>query len=178
MTQPSNMEHPARQPLPLAMGYCAANWLVPGLGFLLTRDWARGIGVMVLINGVFLLGLAYDGYLIVPALNPRDRAFNVFAALTFIVQLAHGGGFLAVYAAEQLGGPLASLLVKNPGAAYSDLGGFHFAVAGGLNYFATVRLWDLMRPDGTSPEGGSTGQAPKMGSETAGGSGGEGGSAP
>ena len=32
-----------------------------------------------------------------------------------------------------------------PGAASADLGAFHRAVAGGLNYFACVRLWDFLR---------------------------------
>jgi hypothetical protein len=145
MTDTLHPDEALRQPLPVALGYCLANWLVPGVGFLLARDWARGIGILVLINGVFLLGLVFDGYMTVPAMSPRDPSFNIFAALTFIVQLWHGGGVLAVFGAESMGGALAGLLVRDPGGAYSDLGAFHFAVAGGLNYFATVRLYDLMR---------------------------------
>jgi len=137
----------------VALGYCVVNWLVPGAGYLLVRDWARGIGIMVLINGVFLLGLVFDGYMAIPAMSPRDPSFNIFMALTFIVQLWHGGGVLAVFGAESMGGPLAALLVRDPGGAYSDLGSFHFAVAGGLNYFATVRLYDLIRPMTAGEEG-------------------------
>ncbi|MBX3729370.1 MAG: hypothetical protein KF858_09315 [Candidatus Sumerlaeia bacterium] len=135
--------NPDRQPVPVALGYCAVNWLVPGGGYLLARDFRRGIALFALLNGIFFGGLLYDGYLVVPA-GPGQEGFNIVALLSFLVQACHGGGCLAILGAERMGGVLGGLLVRDAGKAYSDLGAFHFLVAGALNYFATVRLYDLL----------------------------------
>lgn len=135
-----------RQPMPVAIAYCVLNWIVPGAGYLAARDMKRGIALAILLNGIFLLGLAYDGYLYVPPLAPADPAFNIVSLLTFIVQCCHAGGVLILLGAEKAFGP-DSVLVRNPGGPFSDLGSFHFLVAGALNYFATTRLYDLLAGD-------------------------------
>lgn len=135
----------------MAFGLCVVNWLIPGAGFLAAGDWRRGLPLLCLINSVFLAGLAFSGYVLVPAFSPADPTFNIFAVLTFLVQLFHGAGCLGHLGLSHILSPGgAAALLGRPGAAYADLGSFHLAVAGGLNYFACVRLWDFLRGEGPS----------------------------
>lgn len=128
----------------MALALCALNWLVPGAGYLATGQIRRGWALFGLINLVFLLGLIFNGYIFVPSMNVASPLDNIVAVLTFIVQVCHAGGTLLVLGAEKVGGLPATLLVRPAGAPYSDLGSFHFLVAGALNYFATTRLYDLL----------------------------------
>lgn len=129
--------------LPAALGYSLINWLVPGLGFLLVGERLRGVILFILINGVFALGLFFDGYVSLPSFKFGPE-FNLVSILTFIVQSAHGAGTGLLLVLQGQENALSKLLIRNPGAAYSDLGSFHLLVAGGLNYFASVRLFDLL----------------------------------
>ena len=133
---------PRRLSSSASLGVCAINWLLPGAGYLMTGDKVRGISLIIIINSIFLIGLALNGYLYVPPFRPGTEGFNMVALLTFIVQLCHGGGCLLLLLAGQAGGVL-DFLVRNAGASYSDLGAFHLTVAAALNYFATVRLWEF-----------------------------------
>lgn len=135
---------PQRQSRPAALGMCLLNLAVPGAGYAAAGDLARGALLFLLLNACFAAGLTYEGYVLVPAFDPRHPAFNIVGLLTFIVQCFDAGGTGLVLLAERMGGPLARLLVRDPGGAYSDLGAFHLLVAGGLNYFSTVRLFDLL----------------------------------
>lgn len=137
---------------PIALGYCALNLVVPGAGFLAARDWVRGACLVALVNGVFLLGLMFNGYVVVPAFSPKDPLFNVVSLLTFVMQAFHGGGCLAAIWAQGADGAVAGLLARDAGAPFADLGAFHLLVAGGLNYFATVKLFDLLTGRDSWPE--------------------------
>ncbi|MCB2155185.1 hypothetical protein KQI84_09880 [bacterium] len=136
-----------RQSVPVALLYCLVNWLVPGAGFLLAKDYRRGWLLFALLNGCFVLGLALHGTANLPSFHWGSPTFNIVAVLSFLVQIWHGGGTLLLLAVQHVGGPLAGLLLRDPGWAYADLGTFHLLVAGGLNYFATVRLYDLLAGD-------------------------------
>ncbi|MCC5877313.1 MAG: hypothetical protein JJU11_13910 [Candidatus Sumerlaeia bacterium] len=130
-----------------AMGLCLANWIVPGLGYLLVRDFARGLALLVLINGCFAMGLFYSGYVLVPVFSYRDPEFNIVSLLTYISQAFHGGGWALLQGLHSLSGENGEGLFnlhRMASRPYSDLGVFHLVVAGGLNYFATVRLYDLL----------------------------------
>jgi len=133
-----------QRPVAESLGLCAVNLAIPGGGYVLGGDWRRGIALFVLLNGCFALGLAFNGTITLPAFSPRDPAFNVVAMLTFVVQAFHAGGVALLLALAGSEGPLARLLVRDPGTAFADLGAFHLLVAGGLNYFATVKLFDLL----------------------------------
>lgn len=123
---------------------CLLNLLIPGAGYLAARDVRRGVFLFLLLNGVFFLGLAYDGYMYVPPFSRSNPAFNIVSLLIFIAEACHLGGTALLIVAEKIGGALGGILVRNPGGAYSDIGTLHFVVGGILNYFATVRLWDLL----------------------------------
>jgi len=140
------------RPPGLAAGFCLLNWIIPGAGFIAAGDRKRGLALLVILNGIFFLGLLYSGAIFVPPLQRSDPNFNIFGALAFIVQCFHGGGVFLLLTAEQMGGPLGALLVRDPGGAFSDLGIFHFFTAGALNYFATARLWDLLRGNSDEEE--------------------------
>ena len=124
------------------------NWLIPGAGFLLVRDYQRGVTLFLAINGCFAIGLLMGGYVLAPAsFDPRAEGFNLVGLLTYLAQAFHGGGWLLLQGAQ-------SAAADNPEAffnlhrlaarTYSDLGAFHLVVAGCLNYFATMRLYDLV----------------------------------
>lgn len=88
---PDSPVQPSANPSRIA-GLCLLNWVIPGAGFVAAGDRKRGWLLVGLLNGIFFLGLLYSGAVFVPALSPRDPAFNVFGALAFLVQCLHGGG--------------------------------------------------------------------------------------
>jgi hypothetical protein len=146
------LKRPPRQPAGKALGLCLVNWLVPGAGYLAAGDRVRGLSFLFLLNGCFILGLVLDGIILTPSL-PNSPSFNIVAALTFLVQVFHGGGTLGVVLAQRFeeAGVL-GLLARSGTGAYADLGAFHLLVAGGLNYLACVQLWDFLT--GSEDEGG------------------------
>lgn len=156
--------HPIeRRPASQALLLCALNWLLPGLGFILVGDRARGLILLVLLNAIFVVGVAMGGTLLAPQTwNPLvpgagltfNGNFNLVGVLQYIAQVFHGGGSIALHL-----GHAAS--ADNPGAflnlhrlssmPLADLGSLHLVVAGSLNYFATIYLWDVLA--GRQPEG-------------------------
>lgn len=127
---------------------CLLNWLIPGAGYLAVRDVSRGITLFLVINFCFAMGVLLGGYILVPATwSPRAAGFNLVGTLTYICQVFDGGGWLLVRILQNVSAGDADAFFNIKGQAvktYSDLGAFHLVVAGGLNYFATVRLYDLL----------------------------------
>jgi Family of unknown function (DUF6677) len=155
-----------RKPVPIALGLCAINWLLPGVGFILCKDYRRGALLFVLINLVFFLGVFFGGYVDAPgSWKPFTPNFNLVTGLTYIAQSFYGGGWLCMEYLQGLGedggGPfnIINLATKT----YADLGVFHLVVAGGLNYFCTVRLYDFLAgiPEETIGEGGGVSDDPE-----------------
>ena len=143
----------AQQPLPrisvpAALGLCLLNWLIPGLGFALCKDWRRACVLFVLINICFAIGVLLGGTILPPlSWKPFTPDFNVVAVLTYLSQSFHGAGWLVLQALHGAAAetPDAYFNLRRMAAStYGDLGSFHLVVAGGLNYFATVRLYDLL----------------------------------
>lgn len=149
------------------------NWLVPGLGYYLCGDRRRSLALFFIINGCFAMGLFYGGFILTPVWSFRDPEFNIVSLLTYIAQGFHGGGWLLTQALHLQASESASALFnlhRMSAKAYSDLGVFHMVVAGGLNYFATVRLFDLLagNPDltGSVPEDSDEKSGQKSASES------------
>lgn len=137
-----------RLPPQNALLICAANWLVPGLGFILVGDRARGVTLFVLLTACFVIGVLLGGYILQPTFSMRSPEFNLVAILTYLTQACFAGGWLALQGlhAAASGNPegffnLQRLAASN---AYSDIGSFHLIVAGGMNYLSTIRLYDLL----------------------------------
>lgn len=136
-----------RTSIPAALGLCLLNWLVPGAGYIAVRDVPRGATLLVLTNAMLMIGIAGGGYVLAPAWSPKNPEFNVVAILTYLVESFHGGGWLALQALQKAtaASPEAFFnLHRQSIRPFSDLGVFYLVVAGGLNYFATVRLYDLL----------------------------------
>lgn len=137
---------------PAALGLCVVNWFLPGLGFIAVGDRSRGLALFVGINGCFLAGLMLGGYVLPPEWSTASPNFSIVACLTYIMQFFHGAGWAAAnlcwgLVQEGSQNSIVNFLAGRPGATNSDLGAFHLLVAGGLNYFATMRLYDLLAGD-------------------------------
>ena len=120
---------------------------MPGAGYIVVRDIPRGATLMVLINAMLIIGIATGGYVLVPAWSPKNPEFNIVAILTYLVEAFHGGGWLALHALQKSTAGSADAffnLHRQSIRPFSDLGVFYLVVAGGLNYFSTVRLYDLL----------------------------------
>lgn len=137
-----------RKPVPHAMALCLLNWVIPGAGYIGVGDVARGVTLFILINATFATGVWMGGYILEPASwRPFTAEFNLVGILTYIVQAFHGGGwFLLDWLQDAAAADMGAFFNQKAQAVrtYSDLGVFHLITAGGLNYFATVRLYDLL----------------------------------
>lgn len=131
---------------PEALILCALNWLVPGAGYLAVRDYARGLTFFAVINAILLAGVALGGYVLTPVWHYRHPEFNLVAVLTYLTQALHGSGWLLLHALHGFAAqsPQSFFNIHAMSSrTYSDLGLFHLITAGGLNYYTTVRLYDL-----------------------------------
>jgi hypothetical protein len=130
------------------MVLCLLNWLVPGAGYIAVKDVARGVTLFVVINLCFAIGLMLGGYILEPASwRPLTPQFNLVGVLTYLSQAFHGGGWLLLRFLQDASAdtPQAFFNIEHQAArTYADLGAFHLVAAGALNYFATVRLYDLL----------------------------------
>lgn len=137
-----------RLSFPIAISLCFLNWLIPGAGYIACKDYKRGIALFLITVGCFAIGLFLGGYVLRPEWSWRSPEFNFVAILTYIAQAFFGAGWLGLQllhtVSEQDPDAFFNLHRLAGGQAYSDLGVFHLVVAGGLNYFATVRLYDLV----------------------------------
>ncbi len=144
-------------PLGRVLTAVAVNWLVPGSGYFVAGDRRRGWALVILLNGVFLLGLGMRGGVVMPDFNPRGAYFNVINVLSFTVQMGGGGPSLLSLAAHQSQasgnqGALTRFWAGEESAATFDLGSFHLLLVGALNYFACCAIYDRYRP---RPAGGA-----------------------
>ncbi len=142
MTQISIQRRPASQ----ALLFCFLNWIIPGLGYYLSGDRNRGIQLFILITGCFLIGVLWGGFILSPAwVGPRHPEFNLVLMLSYIVQVFNGIGWGILSFLHSISDDEALFgIISMSSRSYSDLGQFHLIVSGALNYFATVRLYDLL----------------------------------
>jgi hypothetical protein len=137
------------------------SWLVPGLGFLVKREYWRGVSLFLLINGTFLLGLLLHGNVIVPEFRYHDPGFNIVNLLTFFGELGNGGGSLLTLARMRFGWLDTPLTLFRPDEtnALFDLATLYLLVSGSANYFATTSFYDRYigrrRQGATETEGAS-----------------------
>jgi hypothetical protein len=98
-----------------------------------------------LVLGTTLIGWALRGGVSWPAWSPQAEDFNLINNLTFIVQMGGGVPAFASLAGHELVWPV---LGGIPEAPYYELGGYYLIVAGAINYFCALNLYDrLVRRD-------------------------------
>lgn len=107
----------------------AAGWLLPGLGYFISRKWIRGLLVFISVVGMFGIGLALKGQLY--AFNLGD----LLAILGWIGDLCAG---LLYFFARMLGGGAGNLL-----GVMGDYGTKFLIAAGLLNLLAAADARDV-----------------------------------
>ncbi len=114
----------------------------------MVKDYARGITLFFVINACLAIGILMGGYVLEPiSWKPFTPEFNLVGILTYVVQGFSGGGFIFLnfFQARAAEDPESYFNIIRLGSqTLSDLGVFHLIVAGALNYFSTVRLYDLL----------------------------------
>lgn len=118
---------------------CIVGWLVPGAGHWLTGKYLKGLAFFILLNGLFLGGMALHGEIAIPILNIHSQEFNFVNILVFI--FGFGNGIMTII----------NLL---PFAKFGDIslstyevGTLFMVVSGSLNVFAVMNVWDLFCDD-------------------------------
>lgn len=123
------------------MALVAGSWLVPGLGFIVKRDYWRGMAIFLILNGTFALGLLLHGTILIPEFDYRDPAFNIVNLLTFVGELGNAGASLLRLAYDHWKwGDLNPLPVETH--AWFDLAVLYLLVSGCMNYFCVCSFYD------------------------------------
>ena len=128
------------------------SWFIPGSGFLIRRQIARGLSVFLILNLTFLLGLALSGGVILPPLSPGSPGFSYVSILVFLGQIGNGMLALLCVIVQELQSHLGSsssvvsVLVHFFSAAPEDalfeLGSFYIIISGTMNYFVLCNFHD------------------------------------
>ncbi len=107
----------------------AVGWLVPGLGHIVQKRWARGILLFISVFAMFFLGLGMQGKIYAPnsgdILDMLGFIGDVCAGGMYIVSQAMGWGQGAVYRAT------------------ADYGTKYIIVAGLLNLICMVDAYHI-----------------------------------
>jgi TM2 domain-containing membrane protein YozV len=117
------------------------SWLIPGSGFVLRKQYVRGIVLFLLINVTFMIGVFLHGAVAWPIWNPRtEEGFNIVNNFTFIVELGNGLLSLLSLVGHQL--MPNRMLTGQEWNANFDLAAFYLLVSGGMNYFVVCHFYD------------------------------------
>lgn len=121
------------------------SWLIPGGGFIMLGQWARGLTYLAIVVVTFSLGLALHGGLVWPSWSIQSEEFNLINNFTFLTQL--GGGlpallsFFSTHPALQ-GLPPWRFMAAEMNHPNYELGSYYLIVAGAMNYFAVGNFYD------------------------------------
>jgi hypothetical protein len=132
------------------------SWLVPGLGFLVKRNYWRGAAIFLLINGTFLLGLLLHGTVLIPDFNYRSPSFNVVNLLTFLGQMGSAGPSLFCLARDQWNWKIFPPVETDP---LFDLAMLYLLVSGCMNYFCVCGFYDRYVADQTPGDSAARGDS-------------------
>jgi len=115
------------------------SWLVPGLGFVVQRNYWRGVAIFFLINGTFVIGLLLHGTILIPEFRYSSPAFNIVSLLTFIGQMGNGGANFFCLAHDKWNWGLIRPLETHP---WFDLATLYLLISGCMNYFCVCSFYD------------------------------------
>jgi hypothetical protein len=128
-----------KSPTAGGMGLVLASWLVPGLGFLVKRDYWRGLTIFFLINATFAIGLVLHGTVLVPEFRISSPSFNIVALLTFVGEIGNAGATLFCLLHDWRGWHVFRGIEEHP---YFDLASLYLLVSGCMNYFCVSNFYD------------------------------------
>ena len=138
-TPRSSGSHPRMAPAK-AWGLLLLTWLVPGSGFLFTRQFARAIALFLLITVPFLFSVLFlKGAVLPPAWTPGDYGFNIVNSLTFVTQVGNGLLSLTWLVGRLQGVGFFQGIEEH---ALFELASFYMMVSGAMNYFAVCSFYD------------------------------------
>jgi hypothetical protein len=115
------------------------SWFVPGVGFVIQRDYWRGVAIFLLINGTFLLGLLLHGTILIPEFHYSSPAFNIVNLLTFAGQIGNAGASLFCLVHDQWNWRVFQPIETDP---RFDLATLYLLVSGCMNYFCVCSFYD------------------------------------
>jgi hypothetical protein len=106
-----------------------AGWLVPGLGHVVQKKYARGAAFFICITGMTGLGLLMSG---------RIYPFQTENPLTILAFFADVGNGLIYFVSR-----ITSLGLGDLKASTFEFGTAYIAGAGLLNYLVAIDAWDI-----------------------------------
>jgi len=115
------------------------SWLVPGLGFIVKRNYWRGVAVFVILNGTFFFGMLLHGTVLIPEFHYSSPSFNIVNVLMFIGQMGNGAASLFCIGRDHWQWSVLTPVETNP---LFDLAMLYMLVSGCMNYFCICSLWD------------------------------------
>jgi len=116
-----------------------SSWFVPGLGFVLQRNYWRGVAIFLLISSTFLIGLLLHGTVLMAEFHYRSPSFNIVSLLTFLGQMGNGGASLVCLAHDKWNWGLFQPIETDP---RFDVATLYLLVSGCMNYFCVCNVYD------------------------------------
>jgi len=133
------MDSKRRLPFGVGLLLTLASWIVPGSGFVVCRNYWRGLAIFALITTTFFLGLLLHGTVLIPDFYYRSPSFNVVNLLTFIGQMGNGGASLFCLAHDRWNWRILQSVETDP---RFDLAMLYLLVSGCMNYFCVCNFYD------------------------------------
>jgi hypothetical protein len=118
------------------------SWFVPGLGFIVKRNYWRGVVIFLLLNATFLIGLLLQGTVIMPDWRYWSPGFNVVNCLVFIGQMGNAGAGLLSWIFLTPDQVHLRIFQPNERGPWFDLATLYLLVSGCLNYFCVCNFYD------------------------------------
>jgi len=112
-------------------------WLIPGSGYLFLRQKMRAVSLFLILNGLFLWGMALRGEIAFPVLDTTSNEFNLVNILVFIMGI---GNVLMTFV-----NMIPGLHQGDITASTYEIGTLFMVVSSGLNVFVLFHAWDAYR---------------------------------
>jgi hypothetical protein len=112
-------------------------WFIPG-----TAHWMLGLKkkaliFFVMLNGLFIWGMALRGEIAVPVMDVHSNEFNLVNILIFLLGIGNGSMCLA--------NMMPSFHLGDPSVRSFEVGTLFMVVSGAMNMFAAFHAWDWYR---------------------------------
>ena len=120
-------------------------FVFPGLPYLLAKEYKKFFLIFPLLYLTFIIGILLKGGVISPSIYQSPKGFfNPLAYLTFFAQMLFGlPAFISyIYSLFHQTIIYKGAIVNITYPPFFDLGSYYLIVAGSLNYYANIKLYD------------------------------------